>query len=363
MQENVILSLSHIKKAFGETSALRDICLDVAQGEFLTLLGPSGCGKTTTLRIIAGLEMPDSGTVSLGGQDVTAWAPDKRNVNTVFQSYALFPHMNVAQNIGYGLKLKKTPKETIRKRVGEMLELVQLPGFETRMPNQLSGGQRQRVAIARAIVNDPSVLLLDEPLGALDLQLRRQMQTELKSLQKELGITFIYITHDQEEALNMSDRIGIMNEGLILQLGSAEDIYERPRTRFAAQFIGQTNLIRAACTGRDAQGCLLLSYAGGVVKAHDTEPSVSEGETVTLCVRTERVRFGENTKHGFSLSGVVKSHSYTGGVLRTILALPDGSELIVSGMGDGGSRAETGERVQIYWNPCCAMVVERGDAQ
>ena len=196
--EELILSLRDVHKTFGTTEALTGVSLDVQAGEFLTLLGPSGCGKTTTLRIIAGLEAPDGGRVLLQGSDVTDWEPNRRNVNTVFQSYALFPHMNVARNIGYGLRLKKTPKDEIRRRVDEMLSLVQLPGYGARMPSQLSGGQRQRVAIARAIVNDPAVLLLDEPLGALDLQLRRQMQTELKTLQKNLGITFIYITHDQE---------------------------------------------------------------------------------------------------------------------------------------------------------------------
>lgn len=230
-----ILSLQNIHKTFGTAEALSGVSLEVERGEFLTLLGPSGCGKTTTLRIIAGLEAPDSGQVLLQGQDVTGWEPNRRNVNTVFQSYALFPHMNVARNIGYGLRLKKIPKPEIARRVEEMLALVQLPGYGGRLPNQLSGGQRQRVAIARAIVNDPAVLLLDEPLGALDLQLRRQMQTELKALQKDLGITFIYITHDQEEALNMSDRIGIMNAGKILQLGTPDDVYERPQTRFAAE--------------------------------------------------------------------------------------------------------------------------------
>ena len=356
--EDVLLSLQEICKAFGETEALAGVSLDVREGEFLTLLGPSGCGKTTTLRIIAGLESPDSGRVLLRGEDMTGWEPNRRPVNTVFQSYALFPHMNVAKNIGYGLRLKKTPKEEIRRRVDEMLGLVQLPGFGGRMPNQLSGGQRQRVAIASAIVNDPAVLLLDEPLGALDLQLRRQMQTELKSLQKDLGITFIYITHDQEEALNMSDRIGIMNEGRILQLGKPDEIYERPQTRFAAEFIGQSNIFTAEVAGREPDGTLTLLYAGGVVKACGEG---TPGERVTLSVRTERIRFGEECRYGFALTGIVRAHSYTGGMLRTTLGLSDGQELIVSGMGGGGDRAEVGETVHIYWKPACAAIVERGD--
>ena len=203
---------------------LKGISLTIRKGEFLTLLGPSGCGKTTTLRIIAGLELPDSGHVFLEGEDVTEWEPEKRNVNTVFQSYALFPHMTVGENIGYGLRLRRVPRKEIQQRVAEMLEMVQLPGFEKRKPTQLSGGQRQRVAIARSLINHPKVLLLDEPLGALDLQLRRAMQVELKNLQKKLGITFVYITHDQEEAANMSDRIGIMDHGQIVQLGRPNEV-------------------------------------------------------------------------------------------------------------------------------------------
>ena len=240
----ISLELKNIKKSFQEgEDVLESICLTAKKGEFVTLLGSSGCGKTTTLRIIAGLEQPDSGQVFLDGKDVTSLEPNQRNVNTVFQNYALFPHMNVADNIGYGLKLKKTSKAEISRRVKEMLELVQLPGFERRKPSELSGGQRQRVAIARALVNNPEVLLLDEPLGALDLQLRRAMQHELKRLQKKLGITFIYVTHDQEEALTMSDTIVVMNQGYIQQMGSPEQIYNEPENAFVADFIGESNIV------------------------------------------------------------------------------------------------------------------------
>ena len=223
-----ILELQNIAKHFGDTDVLNGISISIGKGEFITLLGPSGCGKTTTLRIIAGLETPDEGRVILNGQDVTDSEPNKRDVNTVFQNYALFPHMTVAANIGYSLKLKKRPKDEIKKAVDDALALVQLSGYGKRMPAELSGGQRQRVAIARAVVNRPSVLLLDEPLGALDLQLRRQMQLELKALQKQLGITFIYITHDQEEALNMSDRIAVMKDGRFEQLGTPAEVYDSP---------------------------------------------------------------------------------------------------------------------------------------
>ena len=222
---DISLELKDIRKSFfKDEEVLKGISLTIRKGEFLTLLGPSGCGKTTTLRIIAGLELPDSGHVFLEGEDVTEWEPEKRNVNTVFQSYALFPHMTVGENIGYGLRLRRVPRKEVQQRVAEMLDMVQLPGFEKRKPSQLSGGQRQRVAIARSLINHPKVLLLDEPLGALDLQLRRAMQVELKNLQKKLGITFVYITHDQEEAANMSDRIGIMEHGQIVQLGRPNEV-------------------------------------------------------------------------------------------------------------------------------------------
>lgn len=236
--QDTLLSLQHISKNFGEGDVLRDISLDVARGEFVTLLGASGCGKTTTLRMISGLETPDEGTVLLDGRDVTALPPERRPVNTVFQSYALFPHMNVEKNVAYGLRVRRMDKASIEKRVREMLELVQMADFAKRMPSQLSGGQRQRIAIARALAPEPELLLLDEPLGALDLQLRRQMQLELKRLQKKLGITFVYITHDQEEAINMSDRIAVMRGGRFEQLGTPEEIYDEPKTHYVAQFIG-----------------------------------------------------------------------------------------------------------------------------
>ena len=251
--QDTLLSLQHISKNFGEGDVLRDISLDVARGEFVTLLGASGCGTTTTLRIISGLETPDEGTVLLDGRDVTALPPERRPVNTVFQSYALFPHMNVEKNVAYGLRVRRMDKASIEKRVREMLELVQMADFAKRMPSQLSGGQRQRIAIARALAPEPELLLLDEPLGALDLQLRRQMQLELKRLQKKLGITFVYITHDQEEAINMSDRIAVMRGGRFEQLGTPEEIYDEPKTHYVAQFIGRSTSLsgRVEAVGKD----------------------------------------------------------------------------------------------------------------
>lgn len=239
---DTILELKDIHKRFGETEVLRGISLAVERGEFITLLGSSGCGKTTTLRIVAGLEACDRGQALLEGRDVTLDAPEKRSLNTVFQNYALFPHMSVGENIGYGLRLKRWKKAEIQAAVRDALALVQLPGYEDRKPSELSGGQRQRIAIARAIVNQPKVLLLDEPLGALDLQLRRQMQFELKRLQKQLGISFIYITHDQEEALNMSDRIAVMKNGVFQQIDTPSAVYDRPHNAYVAQFVGSANV-------------------------------------------------------------------------------------------------------------------------
>ena len=258
-----LLRLEGITKRFGPAPVLNGVGLTVGAGEFVTLLGPSGCGKTTTLRIVAGLEQPDAGRVYLSGRDVTPLPPDKRDVNTVFQNYALFPHMNVEANIGYSMRIKRAPKSDIKRAVADALELVRLDGYQKRMPGELSGGQRQRVAIARAMVARPKILLLDEPLGALDLQLRRRMQAELKTLQRELGIAFIYITHDQEEALNMSDRIAVMREGRFEQVGTPDDVYNRPQTEFVAAFAGGGGGVSGTVTAiRD--GVAEITFDGGV---------------------------------------------------------------------------------------------------
>lgn len=248
-----IVELDGVNKIYGTNHVVKDLNLKVEEGEFLTLLGSSGCGKTTTLRMIAGFEEPSSGSIRVEGESIEEKEPFERNVNTVFQSYALFPHKTIYDNIAYGLKMKKVPKQEIKQRVTEMMELVQLEGFERRYPSQLSGGQKQRVAIARALINRPRVLLLDEPLGALDLKLRKQMQLELKRLQKKLNITFIYVTHDQEEALTMSDRIAIMLDGILDQLGTPTEIYESPKTKFVATFIGETNIFDGAIVSIDGQ--------------------------------------------------------------------------------------------------------------
>ncbi|MBQ6602831.1 MAG: polyamine ABC transporter ATP-binding protein [Eubacterium sp.] len=286
--ENII-ELKSITKIFNDNfAAVSDLNLEVKRGEFVTFLGPSGCGKTTTLRMIAGFEQPTEGQILLNGKDISPLPPHLRPVNTVFQRYALFPHMNVYENIAFGLKQKKTPRDVIDKKVGEVLELVDLEGFEERSVSTLSGGQQQRIAIARALVNEPEILLLDEPLGALDLKMRKEMQLELKNMHKELGITFIYVTHDQEEALTMSDKIVVMNDGKIQQIGTPEDIYNEPKNSFVADFIGESNIFNGIMTGH-----LKARFAGGVFDVVDDYP---EGTRITGVVRPEDIIITEPSK-------------------------------------------------------------------
>lgn len=394
----ISLELKEIKKSFTEGEAVLDnISLEISKGEFITLLGSSGCGKTTTLRIIAGLEQPDAGSVWLDGREVTGLEPNQRDVNTVFQNYALFPHMNVAENIGYGLKLKKVPKSEIRKKVFQMLELVQLEGYEKRKPSELSGGQKQRVAIARALVNNPKVLLLDEPLGALDLQLRRAMQIELKHLQKKLGITFIYITHDQEEAINMSDRIAVMRDGRIEQIGTPDEIYNHPKTSYVATFVGNANILHGVAESIQGQNAIVKIGNDKVIvkleaSQQDTKDTgakqhLTAGENVTLAVRSENVLLQEaaaigdtGTDNGDivdismaggisdihdtnSISGLqatVTEKNFAGGQLRVTLKLSDGTQLIASRYGIDASVAE-GQTVRCSFLPADAVLVDRED--
>ena len=394
----ISLELKEIKKSFTEGEAVLDnISLEISKGEFITLLGSSGCGKTTTLRIIAGLEQPDAGSVWLDGREVTGLEPNQRDVNTVFQNYALFPHMNVAENIGYGLKLKKVPKSEIRKKVSQMLELVQLEGYERRKPSELSGGQKQRVAIARALVNNPKVLLLDEPLGALDLQLRRAMQIELKHLQKKLGITFIYITHDQEEAINMSDRIAVMKDGRIEQIGTPDEIYNHPKTSYVATFVGNANILHGAAERIQGENAIVkIGNDRVIVKLETSQQDTGDtrakqylaaGEKVTLAVRSENILLQETAVIGdtgtdhrntvdISVSGggldahnknsvsglqaTVTEKNFAGGQLRVTLKLSDGTQLIASRYGIDASVAE-GQTVRCSFLPTDAVLVDRED--
>lgn len=355
----VVLELRNIAKSFGTTDVLKGISLRVREGDFVTLLGSSGCGKTTTLRIIAGLETPDSGEVLLEGQPMGDKAPEKRSVNTVFQNYALFSHMNVFNNIAYGLKIRGVPKAEIRERVTKMLELVQLPGFEKRMPSEMSGGQRQRVAIARAVINNPKVLLLDEPLGALDLQLRRQMQLELKRLQKKLGITFIYITHDQEEAINMSDVIAVMRDGRFEQTGSPSEIYDTPKTSYVASFVGSANVLsgRAVSVTEDE---VVLEHSCGTMACGRGGHPVHEGDSLTLAVRSESISIWREQRSPQALRGAITEKSFVGGMLRIAAALADGTEVIVSRHGINFD-LDIGEQVYLEWPAQSAVLVDLED--
>ncbi|NLM85124.1 MAG: ABC transporter ATP-binding protein [Clostridiales bacterium] len=355
-EHKVLLSLRGLRKTFDTQEALDGLDLDVFEGEFITLLGPSGCGKTTTLRIIAGLEMPTEGSVHLDGQDITHLAPEKREVNTVFQNYALFPHMNVYKNIAYGLALRGMDKSDIKRRVNEMLDLVQLEGYEKRMPSQLSGGQRQRVAIARSLILSPKLLLLDEPLGALDLQLRRQMQQELKSMQQLLCITFIYITHDQVEALPMSDRIALMRSGRFVQLDTPKGLYEQPHTAFAASFIGETNLVTARVEAIKEKE-VLLNIAGFTLPCY-CEDWLTPGENILLSLRAERIHLSAlpvNTPCRVT-GELIESH-YAGGERVSLIRLMDGQVLRVRATTESEAEPELGSTVYAWWNQLSGVIV------
>ena len=317
------VELLGVTKVFAATPAVDDLTLKVKRGTFFSLLGPSGCGKTTTLRLIAGFEQPTSGRVIIGGNDVAGLPPYRRDVNTVFQHYALFPHMSVADNIAYGLRQRGVPRSDIQRRVAEALQMVRLPNAGPRRPLELSGGQQQRVALARALVNRPTVLLLDEPLSALDLKLRKEMQSELKILQQTVGITFIYVTHDQDEAITLSDRMVVMNTGRLEQEGTPEEIYERPRTRFVADFIGLTNFLEGVVrqsTAETAAGagmrCVVLETPVGLVTCAGRQPDVAAGERVTLTLRPEKIRlFSERVTPGDgwnAIPGVVMQATFLG---------------------------------------------------
>ena len=339
----------------GEVVAVDDIDLSIADGEFFAMLGPSGCGKTTTLRMIAGLEFPTSGSLKIFGDEVGTLPPNKRPVNTVFQNYALFPHMSVLDNVSFGLRMQGVDKATASGRASELIDLVQLSGMEKRKPSQLSGGQQQRVALARALVNRPKVLLLDEPLGALDLKLRQEMQLELKSLQRDLGVSFVFVTHDQEEALTMSDRIAVMHDGRLLQVGSAEELYERPANRFVADFIGQTNLIEATVADGDM---IVLGNGSKVLAPSD----YAAGTPVAMSLRPEAISIGTRgsvpAEHqADSLDGVVSTAVYLGHALDYHVSV-DWIDLEVRAPAVGSrGRFQPGDEVSVWWDRSSNWVV------
>jgi spermidine/putrescine transport system ATP-binding protein len=360
----VDVRLERVSKLFGDAAAVDDLSLDIAEGEFFSLLGPSGCGKTTTLRMIGGFEEPSSGTVYLGGRDVTDLPPYRRDVNTVFQSYALFPHLDVYENVAFGLHRKKVDKKDIADRVREVMNLVDLMGFERRKPSQMSGGQQQRVALARALVNKPKVLLLDEPLGALDLKLRKQMQLELKRIQQEVGITFIYVTHDQEEAMTMSDRFAVMRHGKIEQIGAPEEVYESPATEFVAGFLGASNLLNGDLR-ETVNGLTSIKLdTGEVVQAKTDRIERDLGPSVRVGVRPEKITImpddGNPGSNRNSITGLLRMSTYIGVNYQFKVDGPDGTELTVyvQNLGAAGSQPSPGQQVRLEWLPEHTFVVE-----
>ena len=351
------VQLVDLVKRFSEVTAVAGINLDMPPGEFFSLLGPSGCGKTTTLRLIAGFERPDEGQILLDGVDMAQTPPHKRNVNTVFQNYALFPHLTVADNVGFGLRYKDVSKQDAKRKISDALELVRLSGFERRRPSQLSGGQQQRVALARALILNPAVLLLDEPLGALDAKLRKALQIELKALQEEIGITFVYVTHDQEEALTMSDRLAVMSNGRVEQIGTPSDVYEEPTTAYVADFLGVSNLMDAEAEGLDAD-------THAKVRLGEFELTAGQGDTdargsVKIVIRPERVRLEESGATGENrIPGMVERVIYVGSTMQVIVHLAPGQSLQawVQNTGEGLPYAQ-GHPVSVHLPPDALRVL------
>jgi spermidine/putrescine transport system ATP-binding protein len=361
------MRLERLTKVFKETTAVDDLSLVVEEGEFFSLLGPSGCGKTTTLRMIGGFEEPTSGTIHLGGTDVTALAAYKRDVNTVFQSYALFPHLGVFDNVAYGLRRKKVPAADIKRRVNEMLELVDLAGFGPRRINQMSGGQQQRVALARALVNRPQILLLDEPLGALDLKLRKQMQLELKRIQGDVGITFVYVTHDQEEAMTMSDRLAVMNGGRFEQVGAPQEVYELPATRFVASFLGASNLLAGEVSSTNGTVAKVALEAGSTV-ALPAERMPASRVAVHIGVRPEKLHIHTTNNDESpaaaenSIAATVATSTYTGVSTSYECTTPDGATVVVyvQNLKASAPPLGPGTRVRLTWDPEHTFAVATG---
>jgi len=345
------LKLTRVSKAFGDFTAVDDLTLTIPEGSFFALLGPSGCGKTTTLRMIAGLEEPTAGSIYIGDTDITTKKPYQRPVNTVFQNYALFPHLSIYENVAFGLRRRGV--KDVKEQVEKVLKLVELPHLADRKPTQLSGGQQQRIALARAIVNRPALLLLDEPLGALDLKLRRQMQIELKWIQTEVGLTFVHVTHDQEEAMTMADTIAVMNEGRIEQMGSPAELYESPRTAFVANFLGQSNLIRGEVSSSDADRSVVEVHGQkiAVLKSRNT----AEGKSILIGIRPEKIRItlpGDPCIGNVLTGGIVSDVSFVGVSTQYVVEMPWKQDLMVFEQNDGGTPTlRPGDPVSLSWNP------------
>jgi spermidine/putrescine transport system ATP-binding protein len=356
---DTVIRLDHVRKSFGDFVAVEHADFGIEQGEFFAMLGPSGCGKTTTLKMIAGFEQPTSGKVLLNGADVSRVPPYKRNVNTVFQQYALFPHMTVADNVRFGPRSKKLPKSEYESNVAQMLEVVRLGEFADRRPSQLSGGQQQRVALARALVNFPSALLLDEPLAALDLKLREAMQFELKRIQREVGITFVFVTHDQGEALTMSDRIAVMSDGRVEQIGTPQEIYNSPASLFVAGFIGSANLLPGDVVGSDGDDTVVELTAGHTVRAR-TDRERPAGTPVSVMLRPERLTATANSgNEGRSIEGTVADVVFQGATARIVVHLKDDSEVIASVVtGSDLPFLLPGNTVHLTWEPGSAVLLQ-----
>jgi spermidine/putrescine transport system ATP-binding protein len=362
---NVDVELVNVTKRFGEFEAVRDISLQIEEGEFFSLLGPSGCGKTTNLRMIAGFELPSEGEIYLKGKPVGQLPPFKRNVNTVFQNYALFPHMTVSDNVGFGLEMKKLPRAEIQQRVNDTLELVRLPNLSDRKPRQLSGGQQQRIALARALINRPDVLLLDEPLSALDLKLRKAMQLELKDLQHKLGITFIFVTHDQEEAMTMSDRIAVMDQGVVLQVGTPTEIYEQPATRFVADFIGETNFLHCRVTSCENDRARVELGEKLQIQA-SCDGQLTAGQEGSVVIRPEKINI-HATQPAVSahidtiFPGEIVEAVYIGTDTRFSVRLDDAITINVRhqnmSINDPLAHMRSGENVYVSWDSAAARVL------
>ncbi len=357
---DLAVELNHVFKSFADVGAVKDVNLQIKAGEFFSLLGPSGCGKTTTLRMIAGFEFPTEGSIRLLGEEIQDQPPNKRNVNMVFQNYALFPHLSVFDNVAFGLQVKRRPRDEVETRVREALEMVQLPGLERRKPAQLSGGQQQRVALARALVNRPAVLLLDEPLGALDQKLRKEMQLELKDLQREVGITFIYVTHDQEEALTMSDRIAVMNLGRVLQVDEPRTLYDHPVSRFVADFIGTTNFLEGRVSSSDGALATVEIEGVGAVRAEPRE-AVKNGQAVTLAIRPERMTILNNGDTSLTnvVPGILEQVVFVGNDTQYFVRLGNGAQVMVREQNEtaDASPLKAGQNVDVRWSPDCTSAL------